>query len=80
MFMNFQIHTLYSAWLIIVVILIAAIYSFILYSKNSFNDKPFYSLPNILLLVLRFVVVAVICFLLLSPFIKKNLERTEKPV
>lgn len=78
--MNFQIHTLYPAWLIIVVILIATIYSFILYSKNSFNDKPFYSLPNILLLVLRFFVVAAICFLLLSPFIKKNFERTEKPV
>ena len=65
-------------WFLLLVILTGFAYSAILYYKNKKN-KLGKSLTAILF-VFRFVAVAVLAFLLLSPFLKTKTKLLEKPV
>lgn len=69
----------YPVWFVVVCLLTGAGYSVILYYKDR---KLTEFAPWIIYLVstLRFIVVSVIAFLLLSPLIKSTTETTEKPV
>ncbi|MES2731134.1 MAG: vWA domain-containing protein [Bacteroidota bacterium] len=70
-----QLFTQASPWFILLCLLVGAVYAFVLYQK-----KPVWSrITNLALAGLRFVLVASLCFLLLSPFVKQNRNTTEKP-
>ncbi len=77
--MKFNIVTEYSAWFIIVCLIFAFFYSFLLYKKDkSLIDI---SVDKIRLLsILRFLSVFIISFFLLSPFIKSLKKNIEKPI
>ncbi len=70
----------YPAWFIIFCFLLGFIYSFGLYYRERiFKDsgnKIFLSILS----VVRFLTVSFIAFLLLSPFFKSRVTRTEKPI
>ncbi len=69
----------YSYWWLVVIIFVAALYSFILYRK----DKNLLEVKNyvlIILRVLRFFTVAILLFLLLKPLFKITKKHTEKPI
>ncbi|MCZ6520493.1 MAG: VWA domain-containing protein [Bacteroidetes bacterium] len=63
-------------WLIIPWLILAAGYAFILYQKNG----PWGKKLQKFLMVLRFVLVACLLFLLLSPFVKQTKINIEEPV
>lgn len=65
-----------SPWLIIPCILVALLYSFILYRKPTAWSKSI----RYLLSISRFLLVFLIAFLLLSPLIKSISKLVEKPV
>ncbi|WP_260625678.1 VWA domain-containing protein [Hymenobacter sediminicola] len=64
-----------SPWLILLCLLVGAGYAALLYSAKA----PWSRGLNYGLAALRFVVVSLLCFLLLSPFIKTTSNTTEKP-
>ncbi|MBE9469130.1 MAG: hypothetical protein IMY72_12530 [Bacteroidetes bacterium] len=77
--MRFNIVTEYSAWFVIICLIIAFVYSFLLYKKDkSFIDTPLKKLK--LLSLFRFLSVFIISFFLLSPFIKSIKKNIEKPI
>jgi len=76
---SFNIVTEYSAWLVIVCIIIAFLYSFFLYRK----DKSFIGISVNklrLLSIFRFISLFIISFFLLSPLIKSLKKNVERPI
>ena len=74
-----NITTDYPIWMILLCFLLGAVYSGVLYYKESKLDVIAKWLKNSLL-VFRFLAVSIIAFLLLSPFIKTIFNKTEKPI
>jgi hypothetical protein len=73
--------TVYPFWFLIFCLLIGAAYALLLYAKNYFRTgKSMLSYPSWIMLSLRFVVISLICFFMLSPFIKKYFKKEEKPM
>ena len=69
----------YSYWWLVVIVLVAALYSFILYRKDrNLSEVKTYVL--ILLRTLRFFTVLMLLLLLLNPLIKTIKKSTEKPI
>lgn len=64
-----------SPWFILLCLLAGAVYAFVLYQKNS----PWSKKTNYLLAGLRFLLVSIMTFLLLGPFIKQINNTFEKP-
>ena len=73
-----NITTTYSPWFIILCLLAGGLYASVLYFKNR-KEEFSKSLIRILFSV-RFAMVALICFFLLSPLIKTTTKLTEKPI
>jgi hypothetical protein len=73
---KFKLLTQYSPWFILLCLLAGLGYSWLLYQKKS----PWSKKVNQLLAAGRFILVAVLCFLLLGPFIKNFKNYIEKPV
>ena len=69
----------YSYWWLIVIVLIAVAYSYVLYRKDK-NLSEVKKYVLFLLRVLRFITVIVLLFLLLNPLLKTTKKNTEKPV
>ncbi len=67
----------YPYWFILLCVLLAAVFSFLLYSKQAgrFAKSVLYSL-----ILLRFFSVFLLCFLLLAPILKYLQNKNEKPV
>lgn len=73
--MKFQLFTQQSPWFSLLCLAVGAIYAFALYQK-----KPQWDIRlNYILAACRFLLVALLCFLLLSPFIRQNRNTYEKP-
>ncbi len=73
--MTIQFFTQQSPWFTLLCLLVGAGYAFALYQK-----KPVWSRAvNYTLAGCRFLLVSLLCFLLLSPFIKQNQNTVEKP-
>ena len=69
----------YSYWWLIVIVLIASGYSYILYRKDkNLSEIKQYVLYS--LRFLRFITVVVLLFLLLNPLLKITKKNTEKPI
>ncbi|HYG41075.1 MAG TPA: VWA domain-containing protein [Cytophagales bacterium] len=71
-----EIFTQSSPWYILLCLLVAALYAFLLYKKIPDWSKVF----NYVLAGLRFLTVFIICFLLLAPVIKQIRNYIEKPI
>lgn len=72
---RFQIIFSTSPWFILVCLLVGALYAAALYQKKPVWGKPL----NWALAACRFLVVSVLCFLLLGPFIRQISNAYEKP-
>ncbi|MDD5570635.1 MAG: hypothetical protein PHD97_05690 [Bacteroidales bacterium] len=77
--MNFSIVTEYPLWYIFICLLVGAVYAFILYRKDKHLEE-FPQWQKNLLASFRFIVVALIAFLLLNPLIKTISRNIEKPI
>ena len=75
--MNFDITFGQPSWLLIICFLLAGGYAALLYYRN--NNK-LSSRATILLALLRFIVVFIIAFLLLSPMIERMVKTQEDPM
>jgi len=52
-----------------------------MYRKSVFaKDKRLFTFPLFLLIIFRFLTVSLLCFFLLSPFLKKHFKKIEKPI
>lgn len=76
MFTDLIINT--PLWFLFIVILVGLSYSLLLYYKNK-KSKLGKTLTTILF-ISRFVVITLLAFLLLSPFLKTKIKQLEKPV
>lgn len=77
--MNFELITEKPLWFIVFCLLLGALYAWLLYR----NDGKLKSISSTLvkgLIVLRFTVVSLLAFLLLSPLIKTVTRTIEKPL
>lgn len=76
--MNFHLITSYPLWFFIFCILLGAAYALALYYKEKKNEfsKPLKRIMGFF----RFILVTIIAFLLLSPYVKTETHLTEKPV
>lgn len=77
--MNFQLLTQFSAWWILLCLLIGFLYAWILYRHFPTQDEQSPWFKRILFF-LRFTVVSILAFLLLSPMIRTLSRETEKPL
>ncbi|MBC8321807.1 MAG: hypothetical protein H8E34_13920 [Bacteroidetes bacterium] len=68
----------YSWWTILLVIFTGLVYAAILYVKNPLNKLSYFL--TVVLFILRFFLVALLSFLLLSPTIKTKKKQIEKPI
>jgi hypothetical protein len=75
----FQLVTESPAWLSIFCILAGALLTFLLYRKDR-STAGIQSWLRLVLMSLRFVVITLLSFLLLSPLIKTLTRQTEKPI
>ncbi len=73
-----QILTEYPLYYIIFAFITAAVYAWFLYQKNL--NAPWNTTTNYILASLRFVLVFLLCFLLLNPFIRQITNEYEKPL
>lgn len=73
-----QILTEYPLYYIIIAAFVAAAYTWWLYRKNT--TAPWNKTTNYGLAALRFILVFLLCFLLLNPFIRQISNEYEKPV
>ncbi len=78
-FMNFQLLTQFSAWWILLCILAGFLYAWLLYRHFPVQDEqsPWF---RRILFFLRFSVVTILAFLLLTPMIRTLSRETEKPL
>ena len=75
----FSIILEYSYWWLIIVTIIAFLYSYLLYKNDdSFSDAK--KIVVILLKVLRFTLVFILLFFLLKPLLKSTEKTIEKPI
>ncbi|QHT69619.1 VWA domain-containing protein [Rhodocytophaga rosea] len=72
---RFQLLISSSPWFILLCLVVGAVYAAVLYQKKPVWGKNL----NLILAACRFVVVSLLCFLLLSPFIKQVKNSYEKP-
>src|SRR3712207_3596686 len=72
---RFQLISTYSPWFIPLCLLTGALFAFALYQKKPIWSKKI----NIALAICRFVLVSVLCYLLLSPFLRQTKNSFEKP-
>ncbi len=72
----------YPYWFIILCLGLGVVYAFLLYYKTNYIQEPTKAQKQgfLGLAFLRFVVVSVLAFLLLSPFIKTLTTETKKPI
>lgn len=79
--MNFELRLDYPFYFILFCLLTGALYAFLTYYKSKYTDKNgrFFSFPNMIMALFRFISVSIIAFLLLSPFVKSFYKRMEKP-
>ncbi len=78
--LDFELKLNYPFYFLIFCLLAGAAYAFITYYKSYYTvNGHFFSHPNILMAVFRFLTVSLISFLLLSPFIKDYFNRVEDP-
>ena len=68
----------YSWWAVLLVLATGLFYAGILYFKNPLNKLS--KLLTVLLFVTRFVVVSLLAFLLLSPYLKTKSKIVERPI
>jgi hypothetical protein len=68
----------YSWWWLLAVVLTGLFYASLLYYKNPLSRLS--KKVSVFLFILRFLAVALLAFLLLSPFIKKRTKTLEKPL
>ncbi len=73
-----ELYLTYSWWWLAVVIIVSLIYALLLYYKNPLSRLSVKI--SAFLFVLRFLAVALLLFLLLSPFIKTRIKTKEKPI
>lgn len=76
--MIFDLTISYPWWFLILVVAIGFVYAAILYIRN--RKQKFNAFWRIILFAARFLVVAILAFLLLSPFIKTTKRNVEKPI
>jgi len=76
--MIFDLTISYPWWFLILVVIIGFAYAAILYIKN--RKQKFTAFWRIILFATRFVVVTILAFLLLSPFVKNVKRNIEKPI
>ncbi|MCB0402656.1 MAG: hypothetical protein KDD41_11270 [Flavobacteriales bacterium] len=79
MVLNIKIVTEYSLWFTLVCLLLGAVYASVLYFRED-RLKEAGKWVNRVLFALRFVLVSVLAFLLLGPFVKTLFNKVEKPV
>jgi hypothetical protein len=73
--------TVYPHWFILICIFTGASFAFSLYFVNYFRKgKGIFTFPSWIMFAIRFVVISLISFFLLSPFLKKNFRKDEKPI
>lgn len=79
MLLSINIATELPLWLVILCLAAGFLYAYLLYKKDArFNDtKP---IIKQIMFGSRFVLVSILAFLLLSPFIKTIFNKTEKPI
>ena len=77
--MNFSLVTELPFWFLLFCVLAGAIYAVALYYKES-NLPDVKPLVKLFLAAIRFVVVTVLAFLLLSPLLKTTFREVEKPI
>jgi hypothetical protein len=68
----------YPFWFLILVVFMGLVYASILYVRN--RKQKFSVMLTAILFGLRFLIVSVLCFLLLSPFVKTRKRYTERPI
>ncbi len=79
MLLNINIITDYPLWFSIFCVLLGAIYAFLLYRKEEkFKELSIWLIRS--MACFRFLLVTILAFLLLSPFIKTLFNKVEKPV
>ncbi len=79
--MNLHLSTNYPLLFLMLCLLGGLAYASILYIKNDFGTgKPFYSWPNLLMMILRIISVSLIAFFLLNPFIQRRFRHIQKPL
>ncbi len=76
--MPFQLSFDYPFWMFVIVIITGIAFASFLYFKNS--REPYSKGLTIILFVLRFVIVSIIVFLLLKPFILHTKKQIEQPI
>ncbi|MBC8112649.1 MAG: VWA domain-containing protein [Verrucomicrobia bacterium] len=69
-----ELFTQFSPWFFLLCLAAGALYAFILYQKNKIWHKN----TNRLLAGFRFVLVSILCFLLMSPFVRQIKNTYEK--
>ena len=67
----------YSAWWVLLIILLSALLSFLLYSKKN---HPWNTSQNLILGTIRFLGISTLLALLMAPSVRKVTNRTERPV
>jgi hypothetical protein len=71
----------YLGWFVPLCIIAGIALALLLYYKSSFSKvKGIFSFPALLLTFLRFVTISLLLFFLLSPLLKNERERQEKPI
>jgi hypothetical protein len=79
--LNLNINISYPIWFILICLAGAFLLSWFLYSRNQFHkEKGFWAFPNSVLFFIRFILIFLISFFLLSPFLKKNFEQKSDPI
>ncbi len=73
-----NIITEYPVWLIIFCLLLGGLYALALYFKDRQAELPVWI--KSILVPMRFIVVSIIAFLLLSPLVKSRIRFEEKPI
>ncbi|MCX6292238.1 MAG: hypothetical protein NT126_10810 [Bacteroidetes bacterium] len=76
--MPFQLITEKPAWFILLCLLLGAAYAFVLYRNHSFGEV--HPWLKKLMMALRFFLVSLLAFLLLTPLIKTITREKEKPI
>ncbi len=76
--MNMELFFRYSPWFIPLCLLAGILYAAILYYRERHNEFP--GLARTVLAAARAILVALLAFLLLGPFVRKLSHETEKPI
>ncbi len=79
MLLLIKITTLYPIWFVVFCIMLGVIYAGVFYYKEKKIDSRFLLLKRSLM-ALRFLLISLLAFLLLSPFIKTIFNKIEKPI